>query len=66
MSGKASLNNSFIFKRDELQTVQNDNIFLGLMNLMLEEERQYEAELQVEWQEGIPQCVANTKSLEFE
>lgn len=36
MSGKASLNGSFIFKREE-QTVQDDNLFLGLMNLMLEE-----------------------------
>ena len=36
MSGKASLNGSFIFKREEQQTVHYDNLFLGLMNLMLE------------------------------
>lgn len=65
MSGKASLNSSFYGKRDEPHTV-SDNIFLNIMNLMLEEEKQHEVELQQLAEAGIPQCLANQNFLEFE
>jgi hypothetical protein len=35
MSGKTSLNNSFYLKKEE-QAVNSDNVFLNMMNLMLE------------------------------
>jgi hypothetical protein len=38
MSGKASLNNSFYLKKEE-PVVNTDNVFLSMMNLILEEEK---------------------------
>jgi hypothetical protein len=38
MSGKASLNNSFYLKKEE-PLVNTDNVFLSMMNLILEEEK---------------------------
>lgn len=44
MSGKVSLNNSFYLKKEE-PTVTSENIFLSMMNIILEEEKIIENKL---------------------